>query len=154
MQPSKEQCSKIAVVRVKIILKYFPIASYVKFVFCWLPFLISSPDKNKKNCTAPINDYSWIQSKFLVSEIFLSFQDKVLHICTVIQKLIILDFWLTQTKNTYILNRAIQGIQQPRMLSSKKKKKKPTMYHFHHTGDFKAQLAKQSSGIFSLVRQI
>jgi hypothetical protein len=31
-------------------------------------------------------------------------------------------------------------------------KRKPTMYQFHHTGDFKAQLAKQSSGIFSLVR--
>lgn len=106
-------------VHLKIILKYFPIVSYVKFVFCWLPFLISSPDKNKKNCTAPINDYSWIQSKFLVSEIFLSFQHMVLHICTVIQKLIILDFWLTQKKTpTYILNRAIQGIPQPSMLSS------------------------------------
>jgi hypothetical protein len=31
-------------------------------------------------------------------------------------------------------------------------KRKPTMYQFQHTGDFKAQLAKQSSGIFSLVR--
>lgn len=140
-------------VHVKIILKYFPIASYVKFVFCWLPFLISSPDKNKKNCTAPINDYSWIQSKFLVSEIFLSFQDKVLHICTVIQKLIILDFWLTQKKTPHIYwIGPSKEYPSQECFHQQKKTKKPTMYHFHHTGDFKAQLAKQSSGIFSLVR--